>query len=78
MTDTSKRLDEIKMRFAYNRHLMAEHIDRLERALAELEAPIADFIAKVESGRARSVDSYGKFKDALTEIAEIMNEEPKP
>ena len=31
----------------------------------ELESAAQDFIDKVESGRARSVDSYAKFKKAL-------------
>lgn len=55
-------------------------------AIAEVYAPtvealrvaveaMQDFVDKVESGRARSKDSYGKFRTALARIAEITEGE---
>jgi hypothetical protein len=40
-------------------------VDNLRVQNAALRAAAEDFIAKVDSGRARSVDSYAKFKAAL-------------
>lgn len=40
-------------------HSMSERLDHLEAAAK-------DFVNKVETGRARSTDSYNKFKAALT------------
>ncbi len=35
------------------------------KGLHDLVCAVVGFIAKVDSGRARSVDSYGKFESAL-------------
>lgn len=40
-------------------------LDRLASRTAALEAAATDFIQKVDSGRARSTDSYQKFQNAL-------------
>ena len=37
----------------------------LQEKYDKLKAAAEDFIAKVDSGRARSTDSYNKFKEAL-------------
>lgn len=45
------------------------------RALRPVEKAAEDFVAKVDSGRARSVDSYGKFAAALAGVRAL---EDKP
>ena len=45
----------------------------LERKLAMCRDALQDFVNKVESGRARSVDSYNKFKQALKATSPTTN-----
>jgi len=42
-----------------------EEFQRLKRSHDALVEAAEDFVAKVERGEARSVDSYAKFKAAL-------------
>ena len=44
---------------------IGQGIDRLKEEREALLVAAKDFVEKVESGRARSVDSYAKFKAAI-------------
>ncbi len=41
--------------------LIADDLAVAMRRIEKLEVPISDFINKVNTGRAHSIDSYGKF-----------------
>lgn len=46
-------------------------IEQLESALKKAKECLEHFCNKVETGRARSKESYAQFKDALTIIKEL-------
>ncbi len=65
MGELNWTLEEVKHALAVHRLGGGAAIERAQTRIRELEAPIQDFIDKVESGRARSKDSYAKFKAVM-------------
>lgn len=51
---------------------MGEKIIELEEVLRLYDAAAENFIAKVESGRARSMETYNDLKQALAKSKEVV------